>query len=117
MLMEGPDCFPPSVEACESTGLEPPRAVYANDGEDGNCAIIGGFVYRGLAMPELDGFFVYGDFCSGEVRGFRFENGEAVGDKLLVDSGLNITSFGEDQNGELYVLTIRGGIYRLKADR
>jgi len=40
-----------------------------------------------------------------------------VGDQLLVDSGLNITSFGEDQNGEIYVLTIRGGIYHLKADR
>ena len=79
--------------------------------------MIGGYVYRGAEIPALYGTYIYGDFCSGEVRGFRFENGEAVGDQLLVDSGLNITSFGEDQNGEIYVLTIRGGIYRLIAER
>ena len=84
---------------------------------DRGCSVIGGYVYRGTEIPALAGIYIYGDFCSGEVRGFRFENGGAVGDQLLVDSGLNITSFGEDQEGEIYVLTIRGGIYRLKADR
>ena len=111
MLMEGPDCFPPSVEACESTGLEPPRAVYANDGEDGNCAIIGGFVYRGLAMPELDGFFVYGDFCSGTI--WAVDTQSESQPIVLARTGIMLTSFGVLPDGELAVVSWFSDIYRL----
>ena len=111
--LEGNHCFSPRT-GCDPSGTLPPVIEYSTSR---GCSVIGGYVYRGAQIPALYGTYIYGDFCSGEVRGFRFENGEAVGDKLLVDSGLNITSFGEDQNGELYVITIRGGIYRLIADR
>ena len=65
----------------------------------------------------MNGTYISGDYCSGEVHGFRIEIGEATGHSRLIDSGLNITSFGEDSQGKIYALTQRGAIYRLKADR
>ena len=111
--LEGDHCFSPRT-GCDSANTEPPVLEY---GSDSGCSVIGGYVYRGANIPSLDGAYLYGDYCSGEVRGFRFENGVAVGDKLLVDSGLRITSFGEDISGEIYALTQRGHIYRLIAER
>ncbi len=111
--LEGNHCFSPRTGCDPSRSLLPVIEYSTSRG----CSVIGGYVYRGTEIPTLAGTYIYGDFCSGEVRGFRFENGEAIGDQLLVDSGLNITSFGEDQDGEIFVLTIRGDIYRLKADR
>ncbi len=111
MLMEGPDCFPPSVDACESRGLEPPWAVYANEGEDGNCAVITGFVYRGLAMPELDGFLVYGDFCSGTIWAVDTESESQP--FVLAETEIMLTSFGALPDGELAVVSWSRGIYRL----
>jgi len=111
--LEGNHCYSPRT-GCESTNAEPPVLAY---GSDQGCSVIGGYVYRGAKIPSLAGAYLYGDYCSGEVRGFRFENGETVGDRLLVDSGLRITSFGEDRLGEIYALTQRGHIYRLTAER
>lgn len=111
MIMEGPDCFPPSTDTCDSTGLEPPWAVYANEGEEGNCAIIGGFVYRGRAMPELDGFFVYGDFCSGTVWAVDTEGERQP--FVLVETGSWLTSFGTLPDGELAVVAWFRDIYQL----
>ena len=111
--LEGNHCFSPRT-GCDASGTLPPVIEYsANKG----CSVIGGHVYRGTDIPSLTGTYLYGDFCSGEIRGFRFRNNEATGDTLLIDSGLNITSFGEDNKGELYVLTQRGRIYKLTADR
>ena len=110
--LEGGHCFSPPT-GCDSTGTELPVIEY---GADEGCSVIGGYVYRGTTIPSLAGTYLYGDFCSGEIHGIRFENGEVVEHNLLVDSGLEITSFGEDENGEIYVLSQNGGIYRLKAD-
>ena len=106
---EGQSCFSPST-GCDTAGLELPVAVY---GRDDGCSVTGGYVYRGTDMPTLAGVYVYGDFCSGKIWGLR-HNGEAVAEQaLLVDSGLSITSFGEDADGNLYVLSRDQGIYRL----
>ena len=110
--LEGNHCFSPRT-GCDASGTLPPVIEY---GANKGCSVIGGFVYRGKEIPALNGTYLYGDYCSGEIRGFRFQNNEATGDKLLIDSGLNITSFGEDRNGELYVVTQRGRIYKLTAD-
>ena len=80
------------------------------------CSVIGGHVYRGMGIPRLNGTHIYGDHRSGKVHGFRIKIGEATGYSRPIDSGLNITSFGGDNEGEIYALTQRGGIYRLKAD-
>ena len=109
--LEGRHCYSPKAD-CDPGGTVLPVIEYsANNG----CSVIGGYVYRGSAIPALIGTYVYGDYCSGEVRGFRYQNGEAVGDSLLVDSRLNITSFGEDANGEIYALSQDGGIHLLTA--
>ena len=111
--LEGRHCFFPR-SGCDSSGTLLPVIEYgANEG----CSVIGGYVYRGTRIPSLAGAYLYGDFCSGEVHGFRYENGEVIGHALLIDSGFRITSFGEDSDGEIYVLSQDGGIYMLKADR
>ena len=80
------------------------------------CSVIGGHVYRGTEIPRLYGTHIKSDYRSGKVHGFRIKIGEATGYSRPIDSGLNITSFGGDNEGEIYALTQRGGISRLKAD-
>jgi glucose/arabinose dehydrogenase len=111
--LEGNHCFSPRTD-CDTNDTEPPVIEY--DASKG-CSIIGGYVYRGEDIPELNSTYIYGDYCSGEVNGFRFKTRLVTEQSLLVDSGLRITSFGQDQQGELYALAEDGGIYKLTADR
>ena len=69
------------------------------------CSVIGGHVYRGMGIPRLNGTHIYGDHRSGKVHGFRIKIGEATGYSRPIASGLNITSFGEDDQGEIYALS------------
>lgn len=108
-ILEGAHCFSPGA-GCDPAGTRLPVIEY---GADQGCSVIGGYVYRGARIPSLAGAYVYGDFCSGEIHGFRIDGGEVIEHKMLVDSGLMITSFGEDEEGEIYVLSQDGGIYRL----
>lgn len=79
------------------------------------CAISGGYVYRGAALPALDGYYLYGDYCSGQVwAGWRDAAG-AWHSAVLADTDYNITSFGEDEAGELYLADYKGVIARLIA--
>lgn len=107
--LEGNHCFSPR-SGCDASGTILPVIEY---GSNKGCSVIGGYVYRGSEIPDLAGTYLYGDFCSGEVHGFRYENNAVVDHSLLVDSGFMITSFGEGENGEIYVLSQRGDIYRL----
>jgi len=79
------------------------------------CSVTGGYVYRGEALPEWKGIYLYGDFCSGKIWGLARDAGGAWQNRLLFETGLNISSFGEDVAGELYLTDLNGGIYRLKA--
>jgi glucose/arabinose dehydrogenase len=106
-VMEGFECFEPSD--CDARGLEPPRAAYGR--EDG-CSVTGGYVYRGASMPELNGWYVYGDFCSGKVWAANTADDSAP--VLLADSGLSIASFGELPDGELLALTFENAVFRLQ---
>jgi glucose/arabinose dehydrogenase len=108
-IMEGRHCFSPAVD-CDTAGLEPPVAEY--DRSDG-CSITGGYVYRGSDIPLLVGTYVYGDFCSGRIWGLRYDSVTVTGQALLVDSDLSITSFGQDLEGNLYVLSRNEGIYSI----
>ena len=107
--MEGAHCFSPST-GCNQTGLELAVAEYSHS--DG-CSITGGHVFRGRDTPSLLGAYVYGDFCSGKIWGLRYDGQKVIEHRLLVDSNLKISSFGEDQAGNLYVLDHSNGIYRL----
>ena len=83
------------------------------------CSITGGYVYRGKALPELDGFYFYSDFCTGILRGFRWQGGKVVEHwdwKRALDPQnklSKIASFGEDADGELYLVSLDGAIWKL----
>jgi len=109
-VLEGNHCFRPRHE-CDTSGKVPPVWEYSLDGEP--CSVIGGYVYRGTAIPWLTGAYVYGDFCSGEVFGLRYRDGAALEHKRLADTEVGIMSFAEGHDGEVYVLSQRAGIYQL----
>ncbi|MBW3569859.1 MAG: PQQ-dependent sugar dehydrogenase [Gemmatimonadetes bacterium] len=113
-VMEGTDCFEPS-SGCERAGLVLPAAEYTHS--DG-CSVTGGFVYRGQDLPALRGHYFYADYCQGWIRSFRYADGAATDARswALQDVG-NVSSFGEDARGELYVISHRGGVYKLVAGR
>jgi glucose/arabinose dehydrogenase len=114
-IMEGSLCFranncPATVPPCESPLFTPPVLEYSHDGDP--CSVTGGSVYRGTALPQIHGAYVFGDFCSGQIwaadrrgTGFRVREVSATAPLL--------TAFGEDRNGELYLATISGILYRL----
>jgi len=79
------------------------------------CSIIGGFVYRGAAVPAARGRYFFGDFCLGAIWSFKVGPKGRMGVPGRLSSGLpNLSSFGEDGNGELYATTIDGGLYELR---
>ena len=81
-------------------------------GHDQGCSVTGGFVYRG-SMAAWQGIYIYGDFCSGRVWGLLRDNVNIWQNTLLFETDFNITSFGEDESGEIYLVDRSGGIYQL----
>ncbi|MBI5353902.1 MAG: PQQ-dependent sugar dehydrogenase [Chloroflexi bacterium] len=75
------------------------------------CSITGGYVYRG-AMPEWNGIYLYGDYCFGTIWGLILSNGEWQ-NQVTFETGVTITSFGQDESGEMYFSSDNGNIYRL----
>jgi glucose/arabinose dehydrogenase len=113
-IMEGTHCFPDSA-TCGREGLSVPLADYRH-GADG-CSITGGYVYRGAAIPGLAGAYLYGDYCSGRIWALIPGANGVWESRLLLESGLSISSFGEDEAGEIYVADLAGGaVYRLAAE-
>jgi uncharacterized repeat protein (TIGR03806 family) len=106
---QGNACFNPSSN-CDTGTLTAPLAVYDHSL---GCAVTGGFVYRGSRLPEIYGAYVYGDYCSGRIWALRYD-GTTATTTLLVDTTLSISSFGEDRDGELYVVSLGGSINRLR---
>lgn len=109
-IMEGFVCNPAAPQ-CDTAGYTPPIAVFGHD--VGN-AIVGGYVYRGYRVPWLTGAYVYGDYGSGRIWMLRYENGVVVADSVLLDGIGEMSSFGTDQAGELYMVTYgaSASIYR-----
>jgi glucose/arabinose dehydrogenase len=87
-----------------------PIAVYPLGG---HCAVVGGFVYRGTAVPSARGRYFYGDNCSGAVWSLRVVGGRARSVRQEPFRLAELSSFGEDSRGELYAVTLGGGLYRL----
>jgi hypothetical protein len=109
-IMEGSLCF--RGTGCDTNGLTLPAFEYSH--AEG-CSVTGGYVYRGSAIPALQGHYFYADFCQGWVRSFRYADG-VVNDltswPALSPGGL-VTSFGEDAAGELYVLEAGGRVFKI----
>ncbi len=104
-----------SVSGCDASGAgsvtqTEPVLAYAHMSSTetlrGACSITGGYVYRGSAIPELRGVYLYGDYCSNDIGAFRYCEGSVMGDQRVSDlrsTGGGISSFGEDNAGELYM--------------
>ncbi|MBT8400444.1 MAG: PQQ-dependent sugar dehydrogenase [Rhodothermia bacterium] len=107
-VMEAFECFGSS--GCDTTDLVLP--VHAYPHESGNASVTGGHVYRGSTLPDLVGTYVYADFSSGRIWGLTAAGGSFV-NELLVDTSVNISSFGVDSSSELFICAFDGRIYRL----
>lgn len=106
-MMEGPECF--AGPGCDMTGLTLPVVAYTHDE---GCTVVGGYVYRGAAHAELDGTYFYGDYCSGRFWGLDAAATLAGGaDPVVVLEAADVTlsSFGQDEDGELYVTDLAAG--------
>jgi len=111
--MEANHCFPPGTN-CNSEGFEPPVWEYELY-VDGVCSITGGFVYRGDTLFSLQGKYIYGDWCTGDIWALTYnQDGNHINEHLLV-TGINITTFGLDEQNEL-LLSGNENIYKLTSD-
>lgn len=116
-FMEGDGCFEPAV-GCETAGLVTPLVQYPHAADA--CAVTGGYVYRGSDFPALRGTYLYSDFCGGWIRSLRLEGGAAREAYPALAAPLaggvtdNAVSFGEDADGEVYVVYASGRIYRIE---
>ena len=111
-LTEGVHCFPDDQATCSKAGQTAPVLEY--DHSTGACSITGGYVYRGAAIPALQGRYFYSDYCSGFLRSFRFTNNQSIEriDWNTPDVG-RVISFGADASRELYVITASNKVYRV----
>ena len=111
--MEGNHCYTPSSN-CETAGMVLPLAEYSHGSNDSTgCAVIGGYVYRGTEYPELYGRYFFGDECSGTVWDVTADGPAKQSPQKLLSSGVNIDGWGEDADGELYMVASNGTLYQL----
>ncbi|MFO0628595.1 MAG: PQQ-dependent sugar dehydrogenase [Polyangiales bacterium] len=103
--MEGTRCL--SGSTCNQAGLVLPVVEY---GRSDGASITGGYVYRGRAIPSLVGSFIYGDFVSGRLWAVSYDSNGAASGRLLASTGRNISSFAQDADGEVYVVSYDGRV-------
>jgi len=106
-IYEGTLCT--ALDPCNTpANYLPPVSEYSHSG--GRCSITGGYVYRGTQIPGLTGSYVFADYCTGEI--FRLQGGSL---ELMLNSPHNISSFGEDNAGDLYITALSGELYKIVA--
>jgi glucose/arabinose dehydrogenase len=111
-ILEGSQCYHPPSGCVPPPRYSPPVAEYNHTGN--GCSVTGGFVYRGTRYLAMRGIYFYGDYCSGRIWGLRYD-GTTWKSQLLQDTSLMITTFGEDEAGNLYVADYNQGIiYRIE---
>lgn len=108
-VLEGSHCY--RASDCDRTGRVAPVLEY---GHDQGCSVTGGFVYRGRRIPSIAGRYFYADYCRGWIRSFKYERGVVTEQRVWPDLAPGqVTSFGQDAAGELYVCAQGGTVYRL----
>ncbi len=121
-VMEGTFCANPQATLpCDDPSFTTPIHEYSHESApDGGFAVTGGYVYRGAAMPFLDGAYLFGDYVTDQIWSFRYDGATKTDfvnlrSQMLVTEGtLNqTTSFGQGADGELYVVTLHGDIFKL----
>jgi glucose/arabinose dehydrogenase len=111
-VMEGTHCFSPPRD-CNTAGLTLPIHEYSH--AEG-CSVTGGYVYRGSRIPTLVGTYIFGDYCTATIWGLK-RNDAGVWERtelLQTDFRRSLSSFGEDEAGEVYVCDLGGGVYRIR---
>lgn len=114
-ILEGLHCYQSSKESCEHENFEPPIIEYSQ--KSNGCSVTGGFVYRGSHLTYLSGAYIYGDFCSGKIWALRYDGARVTEHLKLADSGTSISAFGEDQHGEIFILSFDKKIYKMEIVR
>lgn len=110
-VTEGRGCYRGD---CDPSQFVLPVAQYTHS--EGGCSVTGGYVYRGAAYPTLQGIYLFGDYCSGKIWGLQQNASGEWAQGELLQSGLQISSFGEDEAGELYITSLGdNGLYRITA--
>jgi glucose/arabinose dehydrogenase len=108
-IMEGSTCFNPPT-GCDTSGLELP--IYEYEHPIGR-SVTGGYVYRGAKLPIIYGAYLYADYVTGIIWGLWYEETQEIENYILVETGLMISSFGVDEENELYLSAFDGKIYHL----
>ncbi|HEX3552678.1 MAG TPA: PQQ-dependent sugar dehydrogenase [Thermoanaerobaculia bacterium] len=103
------DACPASTPPCNSSAYTLPILEYDHNP---HCAVIGGYVYRGTGVPQLQGAYLFGDLCSGAIWAAS-RQGDGFTVRILANTLPNLIAFGQDKNGELYLTTLDGALYRL----
>src|SRR6266542_4878422 len=106
-VREGLHCY--RDQSCSSEGFVDPIYEYTHDS---GCSVTGGYVYRGASFPRLQGTYFFSDYCSGTIWSLRQSAPGQWQQRELLQSRLSVSSFGEDQAGELYVTDLGGGVYQ-----
>jgi glucose/arabinose dehydrogenase len=110
-VMEGTACFLDGQ--CDTDQFVPPVAEYQHDH---GCSVTGGYVYRGESAPALRGVYLFADYCTGLLWGLGRDTNGAWALSAPVETGLSVASFGENSDGELFVLDLGGAIYRVTGE-
>ena len=109
-ILEGNLCYNPSINCVAPSGYIPPVATYDHGTNSSyGCSITGGYVYRGNLSPSLQGVYFYGDYCSGKVLGLIKNPDNTWTYGLIASTSYSISSFGQDEQGELYLADYGGG--------
>ncbi|MGI9201044.1 MAG: PQQ-dependent sugar dehydrogenase, partial [Woeseiaceae bacterium] len=108
-VREGAHCYPPG-SSCSAAGLTDPITEY---GRSLGVSITGGYVYRGSAIADLEGYYVFGDFGSGRLFAVAANSGTGTTAIELADTSHAISAFGEGVDGELYVVSYSGSIHQI----
>ena len=109
-IMEGKHCYNPSTN-CDTTGLVQPIWEYSHSL---GVSVTGGYVYRGTALPGLNGKYIYGDFGSGRIWALEYDGESSPINTQILQDQPSVASFGVDQNNEIMFSSFNGSIYRIR---
>ena len=108
-IMEARHCF--RGDACDRAGLQLPLVEYPRSA---GCSVTGGYVYRGARLPALVGHYFYADYCQPGIRSFRYDGGTVTGERSWdLPGATQVSGFGQDSDGELYVVSLAGKVFRI----
>jgi glucose/arabinose dehydrogenase len=109
---EGPVIYNPKIKLAKKGTLVNPIWTYSHSGPV--CAIVGGYVYRGASVPAMRGRYLFGDYCAGTIWSFKTGAKGRASAPAQLGTVPDLSSFGQDANGELYAVSLDGGLYALR---